>query len=358
MTSNCKITPAFREELQKLILSSDLFSRYLTYRQTDEFQNNNTSFFTCSISGRIPKKLELDFEEFKERVFDLGANLLGEKSFDIINAIFETSCGNAVGERYNPIDAFDEAGKKTSIAHSPGNVLLIDFWATWCKFCQEPMQENVNLITENPELRLKHGINIVAVSTDEDQKKWSEHVKAKNWSCIPHFVKANIIKTLNISGIPYIMIVGTDGVLKYEGHPRNVNLKQTLLNLSTQVAGDNKEEVSFSSENWDTDANSNLNFDWNEKFDYEKKAAIVNECNLRLREAGASKAEFLAYSKALMDKSRKFRVKTQFFIQGEVLSCENDVIDALLPKLREEFGIVEVLKKLKVITINITEEDF
>lgn len=348
MTSK-KISPQFRQELQKLLLSS-AFSNYLTYRETDEFQTDNTSFFNCTISGRIPKKLELDFEEFKESVFDLGASLLGEKSFETVNAIFETSFGNAVGEKYIPIDCFDEAGKKTSVAHSPGSVLLVDFWATWCKFCQEPMQENVDLLTEHPELREKHGINIVGVSTDEDLKKWSDHVKSRNWGVIPQYVKANIIKTLNISGIPYILIVGTDGILKYEGHPRNINLKETLVNLSQG------KEVTFSSENWDTDADRNK--DWNEKFDFEKKAEIVRECNERLKAAGATKAEFLAYSKSIMDKSGKFKKKTQFFVQGEVLSCENEAIDALLPKLREEFGFAEVQKKVKVISINITDEDF
>lgn len=349
-STSSKITPSFRQELQKLLLSSE-FASYLNYRETDEFQNNSFKFFSCTLSGRFPKKMELEFEELKESVFDLGANLLGEKSFEIVNAIFETSCGNAIGEKYNAIDAFDEAGKKTSIAHAPGSVLLLDFWATWCKFCQEPMQENVNFVSEHPEVREKMKIEIVGISTDEDQKKWSEHIKAKNWGYIPHFVKANIIKTLNITGIPYIMIIAKDGTLKYEGHPRNINLKETLINLSEG------KEVSFSNtDNWDTDANRNSS--WNEKFDNEKKDEIVKEFNERLRAAGATKAEFLAYSKALMDKSGKFKRKTQFFIQGEVLSCENDVIDALLPKLCEEFGIADVQKKLKVITINITDEDF
>ena len=348
MTSK-KITPEFRLQLQ-LLLQNSRFNNYLSYRETDEFQAENTRFFTCTINGRIPKKLELEFEEFKESVFDLGVNLFGEKSFETVNSIFEISFGNAVGEKYNPIDAFDEAGKKTSIAHSLGSVLFIDFWATWCKFCQEPMQENINLLKVYPELSEKLKINIVGVSTDEDQKKWSEHIQAKNWGSIPHFLKANIIKTLNITGIPYVMVIGTDGILKYEGHPRNINLKETLVNLSQG------REISFSSENWDTEGNRN--YDWNEKFDFEKKAEMVKQCNQSLRLAGAQKAEFIAYTKALMDKSGKLKRKTQFFVQGEVLSCENEVIDALVPKLREEFGIEVLQKKVKVITINITDEDF
>jgi len=339
----------FRQELQQKLLSSQ-FNSYLTYKETTEYQNENTTFRSCSITGRIPKKQELEFEEFKESIYDLGTELIGENTFEIITKIFDVGLGLAVGDKYNPIDVFDGNGKKTSIGHEQGSVLLLDFWATWCKYCQEPMQENINLIREYTEPFQKNKISIVGVSTDEDQKKWNEHIKIKNWENIPHFVKPNIIKTLNIVGIPFIIIVGKDGIIRYQGHPRNINMKETLINLSEE------KELNLLKEIWDTDMNKNTQF--NDLFDEDKKAEMVKNCNERLKSVGVSKAEFIVFSKNQMEKNGSLKKNTQFFIQGEVLDYENELIDKLIPELEKDYEIDNITKKIKIISISITDEDF
>jgi len=33
-------------------------------------------------------------------------------------------------------------GELVSVEHKPGQVILLDFWATWCPPCQGPMAHN------------------------------------------------------------------------------------------------------------------------------------------------------------------------------------------------------------------------
>src|SRR5579885_2115748 len=58
----------------------------------------------------------------------------------------------------------DEPGYTKLIAAHKGKVVLIDFWATWCKPCRAEMPELVKL-----EQRLRaRGFDLVTISADED----------------------------------------------------------------------------------------------------------------------------------------------------------------------------------------------
>ncbi len=315
-----RITQEFLDALKEEFSKSE-FHQYLTMDTSENFQSSLDLNLDCGLTGRIPKKLENKFNEFKEIIFDLGSELLGDKSFETVNNIFQVDYGFCKGEKFTgDLDCFDTDGKKFSVTHDKNNILLIDFWATWCKFCQKPMQENVDLMKEHPELKEKHNIHIIGISSDEDQKEWINHIKNKEWQNIQHYNKANIHRLLQLRGIPFILIIGKDGIIKYSGHPRKINLKETLLNLA-----ENKDIVNsiYDMDFWDYDSSimdktNTRNYQWNFEYDNKKKCQIIYEINQILKKEGLEKVKFTVYSIYELEKNGYWKKLSRFFFDGDL----------------------------------------
>src|SRR5262249_31709817 len=67
----------------------------------------------------------------------------------------------------------DQAGYAKLIASHKGRVILVEFWATWCKPCRKEMPELVKL---EEKLRTR-GFDLVTISSDEpDQQAAAQKV--------------------------------------------------------------------------------------------------------------------------------------------------------------------------------------
>lgn len=361
MSSN-NITQVFRDELKSLLLKSE-FNNYLTFKQTDEYSYNN-KILTCQISGRIPKNLENDFLEFKENLFELAEKNFGENAFEKMEKILDVQMGISLGEILPQLDCFDLLGNKYALKVSEfsGKVLAIDLWATWCKFCQAPMEENIQIarkfMGESVESSGSNDVNIsalkdckiIGLSLDENENKWKEHIKEKSWDCIMHLNKPNVLKVLNIVGIPQIILVGKDSKIKYLGAPKNIELKETLENLSL-----NKDSIIFKKENFDEDLQ--LNSLWNKDFTEEKKQNAINEIQEFLYEKGSKKVDVIIYSKSQMEKNGEMKSRTIAYMQGEGLAYEEENFKECKRILNEKYMIGNIEEKITIAAIGM-DEDF
>ena len=124
-------------------------------------------------------------------------------------------------------NVFDQG--KTVLAHKPGEVLLVDVWATWCPPCQQPMAHNQKMLEKYSE-KWKENVRIVGVSVDDSKEVIKSRVESKKWDKIIHLTllgwknQHSLIKDFKIQGIPFICLVNKFGKIDYAGHPMQIDL--------------------------------------------------------------------------------------------------------------------------------------
>jgi len=102
------------------------------------------------------------------------------------------------------------AGEDVKLADAKGNVVLIDFWATWCPPCVAGMPNLERIHTQ----RAKDGIRVFAVNSMEDKDKVAGFVKERNLT-LPVLLDADgkVGESYEIQGWPTSVIVKRDGTV-------------------------------------------------------------------------------------------------------------------------------------------------
>lgn len=124
----------------------------------------------------------------------------------------------------------DTNGVNVALSSFRGKVVVVDFWASWCRPCR---QENPNMVRLYKDFHDK-GFEILGVSLDGDRTSWMDAIHKdglywtqvsdlKRWQCAA-------AQQYNVQGIPFTVLLDRDGKIVAKGLRGN-ELRQKVQEL-------------------------------------------------------------------------------------------------------------------------------
>ena len=111
---------------------------------------------------------------------------------------------------YDNVIFLDKNDKKINIKEFNGNLLLLNFWATWCKPCKEEMPSLDRLQIDPKLINLK----VFAINIGKENKKkvyeFFKNLDIKNFE--PYFDSpTTLAKIFSLRGVPTSILIDKDG---------------------------------------------------------------------------------------------------------------------------------------------------
>jgi thiol-disulfide isomerase/thioredoxin len=201
--------------------ASTIVQKYQKYFD-EEYEKRNTAIVNCLLSNKNDLSVLMFVDMFAR---DQNQSLHNE----IIKALYEKYPQHPlVTERYKketspatatsvgataPDLAFENPeGKIMKLSDLRGKVVLLDFWASWCRPCR---MENPNVVKMYNKYHEK-GFDIYSVSLDRDKASWIKAIEADGLVWSNHvsdlgYWQSQAAKIYGISSIPTTFLIGKDG---------------------------------------------------------------------------------------------------------------------------------------------------
>ena len=112
----------------------------------------------------------------------------------------------------------DQYGKTVRLSDMSGQLVFLDFWATWCGPCRE-MQPTYRSLQEKYKGK---NINFVFISLDNSERLWKDYLVSKRMGG-QHLIanealgfKSPVSEDYQIPSLPYALLLDSNGTIVWK----------------------------------------------------------------------------------------------------------------------------------------------
>ena len=147
--------------------------------------------------------------------------------------LFSLTCKFEKGDKFVSIvveDVLDNEAEKRILKHEKGQILLINFWSTFCEKNQGLMTRIQQLQEKNTE---KWGtkLKIVGLSLDPSKEIAKQTVLTKHWNKLTNYFLGDDEAGMTLYSFLDVWLVDQNGIIAYKGHPSLQKLEENINNL-------------------------------------------------------------------------------------------------------------------------------
>jgi len=135
----------------------------------------------------------------------------------------------------------DLDGKKITLDQYLGkNIVIMEFWATWCGPCRMTMAAVHNV----REKYRDKGVEVLSIDQGEDSTKVKNYVESKGLKLhVLLDIDVEVSRAYGVSGIPTLFVIGKDGVVKARVVGYRPDLEQALGQFLDQMLAEKQPET-------------------------------------------------------------------------------------------------------------------